>query len=73
MYIYIYYMIARKLWRDYFASGVDGVVFIVDAVDRERFPEAKRELDVSWWIITDCLCLYVYLYSEYKFELCAFI
>ena len=37
---------ARKLWRDYFASGVDGVVFIVDAVDKERFPEAKRELDV---------------------------
>jgi GTP-binding protein SAR1 len=36
---------ARKLWRDYFASGVDGVVFIVDAVDRERFPEAKKELD----------------------------
>jgi GTP-binding protein SAR1 len=34
------------LWRDYFASGVDGVVFIVDAVDKERFPEAKRELDV---------------------------
>lgn len=38
---------ARKLWRDYFASGVDGVVFIVDAVDRTRFPEAKKELDVS--------------------------
>jgi hypothetical protein len=37
---------ARKLWRDYFASGVDGVVFIVDAVDRARFPEAKKELDV---------------------------
>jgi len=36
---------ARKLWRDYFASGVDGVVFIVDAVDRTRFPEAKKELD----------------------------
>jgi len=39
--------IARKLWRDYFAAGVDGVVFIVDAVDRDRFPEAKRELDVK--------------------------
>lgn len=41
-----HYSSARKLWRDYFASGVDGVVFIVDAVDKERFPEAKRELDV---------------------------
>ena len=36
---------ARKLWREYFAAGVDGVVFLVDAVDRERFPEAKKELD----------------------------
>jgi GTP-binding protein SAR1 len=36
---------ARKLWREYFASGVDGVVFIVDTHDRERFPEAKKELD----------------------------
>lgn len=45
--IYLTFLLtARKLWRDYFASGVDGVVFIVDAVDRERFPEAKRELDV---------------------------
>lgn len=36
---------ARKLWKDYFATGVDGVVFIVDACDRTRFPEAKKELD----------------------------
>jgi hypothetical protein len=42
---------ARKLWKDYFASGVDGVVFIVDAVDRARFPEAKKELDVRMEII----------------------
>ena len=56
-------IIARKLWRDYFASGVDGVVFIVDAVDRERFPEAKRELDVRiflidlWEFVLSCLVL----------------
>lgn len=35
---------ARKLWKEYFTT-VDGVVYIVDAIDRERFPEAKKELD----------------------------
>eukprot|EP00606_Chrysophyceae_sp_TOSAG23-5_P000258 GSChrysophyteH2.ASY1.ANO1.353.1 assembled CDS len=36
---------AQKLWREYFASGVDGVVFVADASDRERFPEANRALN----------------------------
>jgi hypothetical protein len=49
----IFFLVARKLWRDYFASGVDGVVFIVDAVDRARFPEAKKELDVSSSTVVD--------------------
>ncbi len=36
---------AQRLWRDYFASGVDGVVFVVDAHDRTRFPEANKALN----------------------------
>ena len=35
---------ARRLWQDYFTT-VDGVVYLVDSIDRGRFPEAKRELD----------------------------
>lgn len=33
----------RRMWKEYFAT-VDGVVYVVDAMDRSRFPEAEQEL-----------------------------
>uniref|UniRef100_A0A0D9WNH9 GTP-binding protein SAR1A n=1 Tax=Leersia perrieri TaxID=77586 RepID=A0A0D9WNH9_9ORYZ len=38
------HQIARRVWRDYYAK-VDAVVYMVDAADRYRFAESRKELD----------------------------
>ncbi|XP_072984306.1 small COPII coat GTPase SAR1A-like [Typha latifolia] len=38
------HQLARRVWKDYYAK-VDAVAYLVDAFDKERFAEAKKELD----------------------------
>ncbi|CAA2935146.1 GTP-binding SAR1A [Olea europaea subsp. europaea] len=38
------HQIARRVWKDYYAQ-VDVVVYLVDASEKERFMESKKELD----------------------------
>jgi len=38
------HLAARRLWQNYLAAA-EGIVFMVDVTDFERFPEAKEELN----------------------------
>ena len=34
----------RKIWREHFVD-IQGIVYVVDSSDKERFEESKKELD----------------------------
>ena len=44
-----FYSLSSNLWRHYLLNN-DGLIFIVDCTDKERFAEAKEEL---WNILTN--------------------
>ena len=51
--------ILRDLWKHYY-QGCDGLLFIVDSADHERFSDAREELQ-SILSMYMCVCMYLLL------------
>ena len=45
-----FFVSARRVWKTYFPA-VDGIVFIIDVADIQRFAESKVEFDVRFYIL----------------------